>query len=239
MKKLIVNADDFGFCESVNYGILRAYKKGIVTSTTMMANMPGFEHAVQLYRENPGLGVGVHLNITCGKPITNAPSLINEEGMMNRDNRPNWNLDEIYTELEAQIEKVKAAGIPITHLDSHHHIHTLEQLQPVIEKLHAKYPYPMRGGFEYESPISPQSKVCVDFYKEGVSLENFERILENLKEDVVCDMMSHPAYLERFIYQLSSYNLNRMEELELLTSPEMVDLVKKYNAVLGNYKTFF
>lgn len=60
MKRMIVNADDFGFSEAVNHGILKAMQEGIVTSTSIMANMPGFAHAVQLYHEHPDMAVGVH-----------------------------------------------------------------------------------------------------------------------------------------------------------------------------------
>ena len=63
MRKLIVNADDFGFSEAVNHGILKAMEDGIVTSTSIMANMPGFAHAAALYHEHPDMAVGVHLNL--------------------------------------------------------------------------------------------------------------------------------------------------------------------------------
>ena len=69
MRKLIVNADDFGFSEAVNHGILKAMEDGIVTSTSIMANMPGFAHAAALYHEHPDMAVGVHLNLTCYRPL--------------------------------------------------------------------------------------------------------------------------------------------------------------------------
>ena len=69
MKRLIVNADDFGFDEAVNYGILKGYQEGIVTSTSMMANMPGFAHAVTLAKQHRDLGIGVHLTLTCYYPL--------------------------------------------------------------------------------------------------------------------------------------------------------------------------
>ena len=68
MKRLIVNADDFGFTKGVNTGIMRAYETGIVTSTTIMANGEAFEDAVDLARANPGLGVGCHLVVVGGRP---------------------------------------------------------------------------------------------------------------------------------------------------------------------------
>lgn len=64
MGKVIFDSDDFGYSHGVNYGIMDAYQRGILTSTTLMANMPGFEHAVKLRKEMPRLGVGVHLTLT-------------------------------------------------------------------------------------------------------------------------------------------------------------------------------
>lgn len=59
MGKLIINADDFGYGKGVNMGIIEAYQNGVLTSTTLMAGMPGFDQAVKLAKDNPGLGVGV------------------------------------------------------------------------------------------------------------------------------------------------------------------------------------
>ena len=79
MTKLIVNADDMGLCEAVNYGILCAHQKGIVTSCTLMAGMPGFEHAVGLLKANPKLGVGVHLTLSAGTPVLQTHQTIRDE----------------------------------------------------------------------------------------------------------------------------------------------------------------
>ena len=78
MKKVIINADDFGYSSAVNLGIITSHKKGILTSTTLMANMSGCDEAIMLAKENPNLGVGCHLVLTCGKPLTKGASLINE-----------------------------------------------------------------------------------------------------------------------------------------------------------------
>ena len=85
MSKLIVNADDFGYCEAVNYGIISAHRNGIVTSTTIMANMPGFDHAVNLLKKNKDIGCGVHMTLSCNKPLNNKfKSLVDENGMFHR-----------------------------------------------------------------------------------------------------------------------------------------------------------
>ncbi len=84
--------------------------------------------------------------------------------------------DEIYRELCAQIDRVKGLGIDISHLDSHHHIHTLVSLKPVIEKIVTKYNLPIRGGFEYNLEYSKVVPLIDSFYKENVSEEYFIKI---------------------------------------------------------------
>lgn len=69
MKHLIINADDFGYSKAVNLGIMESHINGVLTSTTLMANMPGVDHAVSLLKDMPNLCVGAHLTLTCGKPM--------------------------------------------------------------------------------------------------------------------------------------------------------------------------
>ena len=150
MKRLIVNADDFGLTEGVNRAILDAQQRGIVTSTTLLANGAAFDSAVRLAREAPLLGVGIHLNVTDGRPVTRAssiPTLINEDGLFRC--RPaslaanisagRIRLDDIECELRAQIEKVQAAGVPVTHIDGHKHFHTWPSIFTIIIRLAREY----------------------------------------------------------------------------------------------------
>jgi len=139
MKRLIVNADDFGWTEGVNRGIVEAYRNGIVTSTTLLANGAAFDGAAQLARQERRLGVGVHLNLSDGAPLLprwEVPSLMNEQGqfsggpmklvarMLAGRLRP----AEVEAEWDAQIGKVEKAGIQPTHLDGHKHVHMLPAL---------------------------------------------------------------------------------------------------------------
>jgi hopanoid biosynthesis associated protein HpnK len=134
MKKLIVNADDFGFTRGVNAAIIRAFKTGIVTSATIMANGDAFEDAVELARENPGLGVGCHLALVGGRPVADpatVPSLVDSRGHLPRSVselalrlfRGTVRRVDIDTELRAQIERVVTSGLAPSHLDSHKHSH--------------------------------------------------------------------------------------------------------------------
>ncbi|MEK6816160.1 MAG: ChbG/HpnK family deacetylase [Nanoarchaeota archaeon] len=144
MKYLIVNADDFGLSELTNEGIIKGHREGIVTSTSIMANMPAFLHAVKLARRYKALGVGVHLNLTTGKPLSGNKSLCNEKGEFHPDNlkrllKRNLSIWDIENELRMQIRKVKESKIRITHLDGHKHIHVLPKVRKVIVKLSREY----------------------------------------------------------------------------------------------------
>jgi len=150
MKKVIINADDFGLCAPVNEGIILAHRQGILTSATLMANTPGFDQAVALARENPTLGVGVHLNIVRGRPLSSRetiPSLLGPDGrFLAKPGRILRQLAtgrikpvEIERELRAQIEKALATGLPLTHLDSEKHMHAAPAVFKIALKLGGEY----------------------------------------------------------------------------------------------------
>lgn len=240
MRKLIVNADDFGMSEAVNYGILKGFEAGIVHSTTIMANMPAFDHAVSLIKEKDCFHVGVHLNLTCYQPLLkNHQTLVNENGYFKgQGNIEEYDEEEMYQELCAQIDKVLESGIVIDHLDSHHHIHTTEKLKPVIQRLLEKYPYPMRGGFVYDIEKKDKTSLYTQFYNEGVTLDCFSELMKNMKEHEVYDLMCHPAYLDKFVCEVSSYRMQRVEELALLCSKEVKEIIKKEQVELVDYSIF-
>jgi len=150
LKNLIVNADDLGWTEGVNQGIAEAHRNGIVTSTSLLANGAAFASGVELARSTPGLGVGVHLNLSDGEPI--APrelvaTLLNDEGefaggpeaLLLRIAKRDVTVREAEQEWEAQIERVKEAGIQPTHLDGHKHVHMLPGLFEVALRLAKRY----------------------------------------------------------------------------------------------------
>ena len=150
MPKLIVNADDFGLSVSVNRGIIEAHRSGIVTSTTLLANGPGFEDGLNYLSDNPRLGVGVHLNILRGRPVSDARYLSNitERGLFSRRL---WSLvikssknviKEIEIEYRFQIEKVLKHTARVTHLDSEKHHHCIPSLFNLTVKLAAEYKIP-------------------------------------------------------------------------------------------------
>ena len=150
MKRLVVNADDFGLTESTNLGILETHRQGILTSTSLLANGAAFDSAVALALGSPPLGVGVHLNLTDGCPVSNpstVSTLVNEGGrffggpvgLAQRILAGRVRPAEVERELGAQIEKVLGAGIAITHLDGHKHVHMLPGILPIVVRLARRY----------------------------------------------------------------------------------------------------
>ena len=239
MTKLIINADDFGLSEAVNYGIISAHKNGVVTSTSTMANMPGFEHAMELLKENKELGCGVHMTMSCYKPVLwNLKTMVDENGYFIRritnEVIENMDLDEIYNEFCAQIEKVRAKTT-ITHLDSHHHVHTLEKLRPVIERILEKYDLPIRGGFEYDLNYSKIIPLIDTFYGDNVSEDYFVKNNDHLKEYEIADIMCHPAFVDDFLIKTTSYSMARINEHKILTSKGIKDFIQN-NFLLTNYR---
>ena len=241
MTKIIINADDFGYCEAVNYGIISAHNNGIVRSTSMMANMPGVEHGVGLLKENKTLNCGVHMTLSCGRPLlSNLKTIVDKDGFFIRritdEIIEKMDCDEIYRELCAQIDRVKGLGIDISHLDSHHHIHTLVSLKPVIEKIVTKYNLPIRGGFEYNLEYSKVVPLIDSFFKENVSEEYFIKNIDEIMKYDVVDIMSHPAFLDDYILNSTSYAIDRTKEHKILTSKKVKEFLEKNGLVISSYR---
>jgi predicted glycoside hydrolase/deacetylase ChbG (UPF0249 family) len=150
VKNLIVNADDLGWTEGVNRGILEAHRKGLVTSTSLLANGRAFASAATIARGNPELGVGVHLNLSDGPPAApeeKVAGLLNKkkelrgglESLLIRMASRNLPYQEVEIEWDAQIRKIQAAGISPTHLDGHKHVQMLPGLFEIALRLAKKY----------------------------------------------------------------------------------------------------
>jgi predicted glycoside hydrolase/deacetylase ChbG (UPF0249 family) len=127
--QLVINADDLGFSVGVTDGILRSHRDGILTSATLMATMPDRERAADLAGQLPSLGVGVHLCLTQGTPLTKCSRLTGPDDQLVRSvPRLFWKLksqearQQAEQEMIAQIEWTKSRGVKITHVDSHKHV---------------------------------------------------------------------------------------------------------------------
>ena len=138
-RRLIVNADDFGLSPSVNEAVIRAHREGILTSASLMVNEAGFDEAVKLAKENPRLGVGLHLTLLMGHaalPPEKIPGLVNARGEFS-SSPVGVGLDyffkrslreQLRIEIREQFEKFHATGLPLDHVNGHLHLH----LHPVI-----------------------------------------------------------------------------------------------------------
>jgi len=151
MRKLIVNADDFGLHTEINKGIIKGFKEGFITSTSLMCSAPAFEEAVDLAKANPDLGVGLHLTLVGGVapilPKNEVRSLVDNQGLFVSDYVAfakrfyTGVIDklELEKELRAQLERALSSGISITHLDSHQHIHILPGVSSIVQRLGKEY----------------------------------------------------------------------------------------------------
>jgi hopanoid biosynthesis associated protein HpnK len=159
-RRIVINADDFGLSEAVNSAVDRAHTEGVLTSATIMANMPAADEAVKIAKKLPGLGVGVHLNLSEGKPLSedsSVDSLLNSNGEFTLSpfklsvlSIAGHNIrNAIRTELTAQIQWLLDKGLTPTHLDSHYHVHTLPTIFPIVCDLARRFEIPaVRYTFE-------------------------------------------------------------------------------------------
>jgi predicted glycoside hydrolase/deacetylase ChbG (UPF0249 family) len=143
--RLIINADDFGLTRGVNRAVEELHRAGRVTSATLMASGAAFEDAVAITHNNPGLGVGCHIVLTDGVPISHPqriPTLIGADGKNFRTSLLDFitaivlgkiNPDEVAIEALAQIQHLQRAGIDVTHVDTHKHAHLFPSIaRPIL-----------------------------------------------------------------------------------------------------------
>ena len=232
--RLIVHADDFGLSEKVNEGIVDAHRNGILTSTSIMACAPAFDHAVRLAKETPSLDIGVHLTLVEEPPLTDPakiPSLVDETGHFHkhvtvfakRYFQGLINPDEVRVELDAQITRILDAGLKVSHLDSHQHVHMLPGILSVAQDLGRKHGIaPMRLPREPVSPymltsagglsriaqqivlnhfcqrarkgFGPTTDRFAGFYYGGkLDTKALLRVVSSLPETGSCELMCHPG----------------------------------------------
>ncbi len=239
IKRLIMNADDFGMTEGNSIGIMMAHAKGILTSTTCMMNMPFAEFALTEAKKLPKLGVGIHFVLTVGRPLVDgAKSYTDKDGNFTRpkdypDGVPHADPDELYVEWKAQMEKyIQIAGHKPTHIDSHHHVHLLPWHIDVAKRLAKEYDLPMR---QREQTLDTYEYVRCDDRMYGDDA-NYDFVTNAFKVDEeVLEFMCHPAYVDQRLYDMTSYCLPRMKELELILSPEIKQFIEDNNIELINF----
>ena len=239
MCKMIINADDFGYSQAVNYGIMDAHLHGVLTSTTLLTYTPSFSHAAALAKKCPLLGVGLHLNIALGLPLTKGSTLTGEDGtFIKPGNLPSshiYSQEDILTELEAQYQRfVEVMEKKPTHLDSH--LFTTDS-NPVMaaaaRTIALKYRLPLRNhdisGFPHVDFIQFRT------YQGEPGLSYVYDHIEDISSRPYVELMSHPAYVDSYLLKSSSYNLQRLGELDFLVSRKTKDMLEKYSVELINY----
>jgi predicted glycoside hydrolase/deacetylase ChbG (UPF0249 family) len=241
VKRLIINADDFGFTRDVNTGILKAHRSGVLTSTTLMANGEAFDDAVRLAFETPALDIGCHLvlvqghSILTGRPLPDSPLQLLRTLAAGR-------LD-VYAELRAQVEKVRDTGLAITHLDSHKHTHIIPSVFRTVVRLAHEFDIPfVRLPLDHTTRfVGSACQLADGYYRRfargsnvfmtdhflGFRLtgylteESFAAALRGVK-DGTTEFMCHPGFLgEELKTARTRLKESRVRELEALTSPRV------------------
>lgn len=241
MKYLIVNADDYNLTEDVSRGIIDASRKGIVTSTTVMVNIPGCDKNLNLLL-NSSISAGIHFNLTFGEPVcSDVPALVNKEGRFNRNFQVEpEHISQIIREIDAQYNRFIDFGIKPSHFDSHHHVHTKHELKEIFFDFACEKNLPMRSraGLHKDETSAQNIKTpdCFyeNFYGEQASLSTMEYILKNLK-DGVNEIMCHPGYNSHSLEEISSYTCNREKELNILIDSDLLKLVDYLGIKLIGY----
>jgi len=162
LRRLVVNADDLGLTAGVNDGIFDAHEHGILTSASLLANAPATADAVRRARSHPSLGLGVHLALVDGAPVLppgRVPTLVEDDERFRRSWKPfivaclerRVSLVEVERELTAQIERLLGAGVDLTHLDAHKHVHAYPPIFAIVARLAARFDIPV-VRVPYERP---------------------------------------------------------------------------------------
>jgi predicted glycoside hydrolase/deacetylase ChbG (UPF0249 family) len=202
---LIVNGDDFGASRGVNRGILESYREGILTSASLMVDMPASEEAGRLARRTPHLSVGLHVAVT------------HESGAPRFD----WgDSDRCRAEMSRQLEKFeKLTGELPTHLDAHHNVHRDPRLFPHFLELAGRHGLPLRE----HSPIRYFSEFYGQWdgesHPEQISVESLLRMIEAEFTTGCSELSCHPGYVDADFS--SAYSDERELERRTLCHPSV------------------
>jgi chitin disaccharide deacetylase len=207
VRRLIINADDFGYTSGVNRAIVEAHSQGVVTSSTLMATGAAFAQAVQLAKTMPRLSIGCHIVLIDGTPMlpgTQIPSLTGPNGTACfRDGLKTFaaralsgrmNPDEIEAEANAQIGKLRSAGISVSHFDAHKHTHLFPKvLRPLLRAAAANGVRAVRNPFGPRLPLrSNQLFVRPNLWARYAELHLLSRFAAKFREAVDREGFSTP-----------------------------------------------
>lgn len=264
MKKLIINADDFGLTSGVNRAIIEAHQAGVLTSATLMVSGRAAGEAAGLSLENPGLGVGLHVNLTSGAPVLppeKVPSLVGRDGCFPGVEKALLRLSaglargrEIEAEIAAQIERCRGLGIEPSHVDSHHHLHAHPRLRRILVRVCWRSGINKARGYRMgiRSPKALAIRMAAALPVYGKELKTPERFSgievmgkidmaaalrrELAATDGALEFMTHPGYADRELALTTSYNDLRQVELKVLTSGEFLRVAQEARAELISFR---
>ncbi len=259
MRKLVVNADDFGFTRDVNQGIVRAHLDGILTAATLMATGAAFDDAIRLARQHPSLDIGVHLVLVGEPPLPRTVAQLVRAVALGRVR--------IYEDLRNQIRRILDAGLNPTHLDTHKHTHLLPPVLEAVARLSEEFKIPwVRRPFDFRADYEgvPWSKRAVGSAL-GVVRKRFTRVLAKhgcrstdhftgfqvtgrynapqlarlilALPDGVTEFMCHPGICGDELRAASTrLQESRQRELDALTSAEVRAAVDGSGVQLSGYR---
>lgn len=243
MRRLIVNADDFGMTHGVSAGILAAHRHGIVTSTTVLVTGDLDRELVAEARDLQ-LGLGLHVNLTLGTPLTGGGSLVGEDGRFVRDARraaARADLRDIEREVQAQVDRfLSLVGRPPTHLDTHHHVGVLAPVREVVLATAARLGLAVRSqdasarararaaGLRTPDHFFGESGPAA-YWSRARTLEHLRRLPPGVSE-----FMTHPALFDSGLAG-SRYGRQRETELAALGAPDIRGAVAALGITLCHF----
>ena len=214
--KLIINGDDFGITPACNETIIDCYRKGRLTSCSLMTNMPAAKEAAGLWKENPGLSVGLHVCLTVGRPLTQPASLMKGDGTFDKSiwaTGRTADLQEMETEIQAQFDRfVALTGKKPEHLDSHHGIERIPGAAFIMERLSREYHIPLRM---FMPPTETGPVPCV---VPRLCLAGSADDCLLSPEDFLQELTLHPGKTDADLAKLSSLRKGREADAACLLS---------------------
>jgi predicted glycoside hydrolase/deacetylase ChbG (UPF0249 family) len=233
---IVINADDLGLTPGVSAGISESIMNGVVTSTTAMVCVEGAEEDVKRASARIGQRIGMHLQLTGGRPClppSHIPTLVGADGLFRRHRHELRNAcpSEIAQEWQAQIARLRSWGVSATHLDSHHHVHTLPEALPVFIDLARTSGLPARAGdaantrqLRAAGIRCPAALIMLSHLptlSPALVLGRIRLAARLAGPDCVVELGCHPGRSDGALEVVSSYTGRRDEELALLTSQDL------------------
>ena len=239
--KLIINADDFGLSKSISDGIIDGILGGYITSTSIMVNMDYAKYAINKAIENKINCIGLHINLTVGKPVTKNMDLTDDNGTFlynkNQINNPNLTYEDVHNEIMAQIElfnKYSEGKVKLDHLNCHHHLYDNPNILKALIDIATDLNLPIRNenNVKHKCP----DILYMDFTIKNVNIDAIKKMIDLYKNDnVVVELCTHSGYVDDYTKTVTSY-LGREEELKVLKEAKKIGLFD--NIELINYKEF-